>query len=60
MGDWSNQAQNLKKKFPQLNDADLKFEEGKDGELVTRIAEKLNKHKDEVINIIKKGQPEKA
>lgn len=57
-GNWENQSKELKKKYPQLNDSDLKFESGKEIELVNRLAKTLNKKSDEVINIIKKGQVE--
>lgn len=57
-GNWENQAKDLKKKYPQLKDADLKFEAGKEIELVNRLSKTLNKKTDEVINIIKKGQIE--
>ena len=56
-GDWNIQAKELKEKFSQLTDADLKFEPGKENELLTRVESKLNKKRDEVISIIKKGQP---
>jgi uncharacterized protein YjbJ (UPF0337 family) len=59
-GNWNDQAKQLKTKFNQLTDSDLKFEPGKEPELLTRIEKRLNKKRDEVINIIKKGQPEKA
>jgi uncharacterized protein YjbJ (UPF0337 family) len=59
-GDWAVQSKQLKEKFSQLNDEDLKFEEGKDEELLTRIEKKLNKKREEVMNIIKKGEPAKA
>lgn len=58
-GDWNVQSKNLKDKFSSLTDADLKFETGKENELLTRIETKLNKKRDEVINIIKKGMSEK-
>jgi hypothetical protein len=57
-GNWETQAKELKKKYPQLGDSDLKFEAGKETELVARLAKSLNKKKEEVINIIKKGQVE--
>ena len=57
-GNWENQAKELKKKYPQLNEADLKFETGKEMDLVHRLSKSLNKKSDEVINIIKKGQVE--
>ena len=56
-GDWNIQAKGLKDKFSQLTDADLKFEPGKENELLTRVESKLNKKRDEVISIIKNGQP---
>lgn len=59
-GNWSDQSKNLKNKFSQLTDADLKFEAGKETDLLIRIEKRLNKKRDEVINIIKKGMPEKA
>lgn len=56
-GNWDEQSKILKEKFNQLTDADLKFEVGKESELLTRVETRLNKKRDEVINIIKKGQP---
>jgi hypothetical protein len=66
-GNWANQSKTLKGKFPQLTDADLKFETGKENELLGRVETRLkllgrvetrlNKKREEVINIIKKGQP---
>lgn len=53
-GDWDKQAKNLKKLFPALTDADLKYEPGKTTELVTRMATRLNKKKVDIINIIEK------
>ena len=59
-GNWSDQSKQLKTKFSQLTDADLKFEPGKETDLLMRMEKKLNKKREEVINIIKKGMPEKA
>lgn len=59
-GDWTIQSKQLKEKFSQLSDSDLKLETGKENELLERLATKLNKKREEVINIIKKGQTEKA
>lgn len=53
-GDWSKQATELKEKYSQLTDADLKFEAGKENELLGRVETKLNKKREEVINIINK------
>ena len=56
-GNWANHSKTLKGKFPQLTDADLKFETGKENELLGRVETRLNKKREEVINIIKKVQP---
>lgn len=57
-GDWSIQSKQLKEKFSQLTDADLKFETGKEEDLIERVIARLNKKREEVINILKKGQPQ--
>jgi hypothetical protein len=54
-GNWVEQSKALKAKFPKLTDADLKFEVGKEEQLLSRLATALNKKKDDVINLIKKG-----
>lgn len=59
-GDWDAQSKELKGKFSQLTDSDLKFEPGKENDLLKRVETRLNKKRDEVINIIKKVQPAKA
>jgi len=59
-GDWTAQSKTLKANYPQLTDADLKLESGKDLELLTRVETRLHKKRDEVINIIKKGMPTKV
>ena len=58
-GDWAVQAKLLREKYPQLTSADLKFEVGKESELLKRIRTRLNKKREETINIIKKGQQAK-
>lgn len=55
-GNWDAQSKQLKTKFSQLTDSDLKFETGKENELLGRVESRLNKKRDEVINIIKKNQ----
>ncbi len=57
-GNWATQSKELKGKYEQLTDADLKFETGKEAEMLDRVASRLNKNRQEVINIIKKGQPQ--
>jgi uncharacterized protein YjbJ (UPF0337 family) len=59
-GNWENQAKALKEKFIQLTDSDLKFETGKENELLNRVETKLNKKREEVINIIRKSTSIKA
>ena len=56
-GNWTNQAKELQNKFSQLTDKDLKFESGKEDELLERVQNRLNKKREEVINIIKKSMP---
>lgn len=56
-GDWSQQADALKDKFPSLTDSDLKFERGREDDLLKRMELRLHKKRGELINIIKKGQP---
>ena len=58
-GNWDDQSKQLKQKFSQLTDADLKFEAGKENELLGRLETKLNKKRDEVISIIRRGQEKK-
>ncbi len=53
-GDWVQQSVQLKEKFNQLTDSDLKFETGKENELLKRVETRLNKKREEVINIINK------
>lgn len=42
-GDWSIQAEKLKAKHPTLTDDDLKFETGKETDLLEKIGKRLNK-----------------
>ncbi|MFY7706914.1 MAG: hypothetical protein ACOVQ5_02465 [Flavobacteriales bacterium] len=59
-GNWDTQSKALKQKYSQLTDSDLKFEPGKENELLGRVETRLNKKRDEVINILKKNQTEKV
>jgi hypothetical protein len=58
-GNWEAQSKTLKSKFSQLTDSDLKFEPGKENDLIKRVETRLNKKRDEVISIIKKNEEEK-
>ncbi len=51
-GDWNQTKGKIKQAYGDLNDDDLKYEEGKDDELVGRIQKKIGKSKDEVIKWI--------
>lgn len=59
-GDWSVQSKQLKEKFSALTDSDLKFETGKESELLGRVETRLNKKRDEVISIINQARPAKV
>lgn len=54
-GDWNKLSKKLKEKFPKLTDSDLKFEAGKENQLLTRIETRLDKKRHEVITIIQKN-----
>ncbi|MNE96344.1 hypothetical protein D3C87_28160 [compost metagenome] len=53
-GNWGKQSTQLKEQYQQLTDSDLKFEPGKENQLLDSIGNKLNKTRDEVIDIINK------
>jgi hypothetical protein len=55
-GDWTKQSAQLKKTFPQLADSDLKFEAGKEHDLLTRLQTRLGKKRDDVIELLKGGR----
>lgn len=55
-GNWSEQSKELKTKFPQLTDSDLKFEQGKENEMLTKVESRLSKSRSEVIGILKNAQ----
>jgi len=55
-GDWCQQADDLKERFQQLTDSDLKFETGREDDLIKRMELRLHKKREEVINIIRKVQ----
>ena len=55
---WNNQKMRLKQKFPQLTDADLRFEPGKEFEMLTKVGAKLDLKLDEVIRILNRVKEE--
>jgi hypothetical protein len=56
VGDWAAQSKALKVKYPSLTDADLKCDTGKEEEMVSRVVSRLSKKREEVLNILRKGQ----
>jgi uncharacterized protein YjbJ (UPF0337 family) len=51
---WNDQARKLKQKFTTLTDKDLEFEQGKMGEMISRLQEKVGKSKHEIYQLITK------
>jgi len=51
-GDWNQTKGKIKQAYGDLSDDDLKYEEGKDDELVGRLQKKIGKTKEEVIDWI--------
>jgi len=50
---WEEQKEKLKKQFAALTDSDLLYMEGMENEMITKLALKLGKTKEEVYKIIK-------
>jgi hypothetical protein len=59
-GDWKEQSKQLKTKYSALTDADLKYEAGKESDLLKRVETRLNKNREEVVKIIKNVQTVKV
>lgn len=51
-GTWNEVKGKLKQKYGQLTDDDLKFEEGKEDELLGRLQKRLGRSKDDVRKFI--------
>lgn len=51
---WDIQSRKLKEKFTSLTDKDLYFEQGKMGEMLSRLQRKVGKTKHELYQIITK------
>lgn len=58
-GDWTAQSKELQAKYPQLTDEDLKLEEGREQDLITRVQTRLDKKRPEVVELLRAGQIEK-
>ena len=51
-GNWNEIKGKMKQKYAQLTDDDLKYDEGREDEMIGRVQKKIGKSKEEVINWI--------
>jgi hypothetical protein len=58
-GNWDNRRDALQQKFVQLSYEDFTYEPGRKNELLNRLEARLNKGRQDVINIITKRKSEK-
>ena len=54
-GNWSIQARSLKNRFPKLTTYDLKFQIGREFDLFQRLQTKLDKNRNEIIDILREN-----
>ena len=52
-GTWNEVKGKIKQSYADLTDDDLKYEEGKDDELLGRLQQKVGKGRDELVKWIK-------
>jgi len=52
-GNWNEVKGKIKQSYAHLTDDDLKYEEGKDDELLGRLQQKVGKGRDELVKWIK-------
>jgi hypothetical protein len=52
--DWTAHSRGLREHYPLLSDNDLHYEPGKEAEMLCRIETRLNKTREEVIQILQK------
>lgn len=52
-GNWNIIKGRLKQKYANLTDDDLRYEDGKDDELIGKIQKKTGQSREEIINYIK-------
>jgi hypothetical protein len=52
IGYWDKKKEKLKVKFPVITDEDLRYQEGKEREMIEMLGYKLGKSKLELLNII--------
>ncbi len=51
-GKWDQMKGKLKQKYAELTDDDLKYEEGKEEEILGRIREKTGRTREEIVDYI--------
>ena len=56
IGNWKTLSKRLNAKFAQLTESDLKFEIGKEEDLIKRIETRLHKKREEVIQLLNTAQ----
>lgn len=56
VGNWKTLSKRLNAKFAQLTESDLKFETGKEEDLIKRIETRLHKKREEVIQLLNAAQ----
>jgi uncharacterized protein YjbJ (UPF0337 family) len=52
-GKWNELKGSLKKKYAELTDDDLLYEEGQEDKLIGKLQQKLGKSREEVIDLLK-------
>lgn len=57
--DWEVRAKLLRRRFPQLTPSDLKMDQEDDNDLLKRLEKRLDKKRDEIIEIIQNTLPNK-
>lgn len=57
--DWEVKAKLLRRRFPQLTPSDLKIEKDDGNGLLKKLEKRLNKKREEIIEIIKSTLPNK-
>jgi hypothetical protein len=57
VGNWDAQSKNLMEKFSELTAEDVRYDSGKENELLSRLVSRLKKTRDEVIGLVRRGEP---
>ena len=51
---WNELKEELKQKYAEITDDDLRFIEGKEDQITAKLQKVLGKNKDEIIHMLKK------